>query len=103
MLYPKKTLHFHNNNIFYTEFHSAWRDSIVFSDEAESFIVGSRVFGITYRNSEVLLVDETACRQISLLRLSMSDRAQGDRQSFVFLSHKHIQLQGSTGLWSKKK
>ena len=102
MLYSRKTLHLQNKNIFHTEFHSVGRERVVFSDEAESCIVGSRVSGITSPTSEALFVDLTACRQVSLLRLSMSDRAQDDRQSVVFLSHIHIQLPGSTGLWSRK-
>ena len=34
-------------------------------------------------------MNQAVCRQISLVRLFMSDRAQDDRQSFVFLSHIH--------------
>jgi len=75
----KETLHLHNTGIFHTEFHSAERERVVFSDEAESCTVGSRASDFTSPTREVLLVDQTACRQISLLRLFMSDRAQDDR------------------------
>ena len=66
-----KTLHLHNTKIFYTGFCGVGRQRFVFSDEAERCIVGSRASGITSLTSEVLLVDQTACRQISLLRLSV--------------------------------
>ena len=45
----------HNTKIFYTEFCGAGRERVVFSDEAESCIVGSRVSGKTSPTSEVLL------------------------------------------------
>jgi hypothetical protein len=69
------------------------REMLVFSDEADSCIVGTIDSGITSPTSEVLLVDQTMCRQISFFRLSISERAQDDRQLCVFLSHIHIQLQ----------
>jgi hypothetical protein len=69
------------------------RERVVLSDEAESCIVGTIDFGITFPSSDVLLVDQTMCRQISFFRLSLSERAQDDRQSCVFFSHILIQLQ----------
>ena len=57
------------------------RKRVVFSDEAETCIVGTLDSGITSPTSEVLLVDQTMCRQISFFRLSMSEGAQDDRQS----------------------
>jgi len=48
-------------------------------------------------------VNQTVCRQVSLLRLFMSDRAHDDSQLCVFLSLIHLQLLRWTGLWSRKK
>jgi len=55
MLYRWKTSHLHNTEIFHTEFRSAGRERAVFSDEAESCVVGSRASGITSSTNEVLL------------------------------------------------
>jgi hypothetical protein len=55
IFYRRVTLHLHNNNVFYTEVFSMERERVVFSDEAESCIVGSLSFGITSPTSDVLL------------------------------------------------
>ena len=55
ILYRRKFSHLHNTDIFYTEFCSVESERVVFSDEAESCIVGSVSFGTTSATSEVVL------------------------------------------------
>jgi hypothetical protein len=57
MFYTGKTLHLQNTEIFFIEFCNVGRerDVLVFSDEAESCVVGGIAYGITSPTSEVLL------------------------------------------------
>ena len=55
LMYSRKMLHLHNSEIFRTEFRSLERERVVFSDEAESCIVGSRISGTNSPIDKVLL------------------------------------------------
>jgi len=85
IFYIRKSLHLHSTERFYTELYSAESERVVFSDEAESCIVGSISFGTTSATIDNCAVNQTVFRWISLLRFFMSERAHNDTQSFVFV------------------
>jgi hypothetical protein len=101
----KENLYLHNTKIFYTGVYSGESEKVVFFDKVESCIEGTVASGITppptatfcYEADSVYVI----CRQVALLKLSMSERAHDGWQSFVFLSL--IQLRISTILCSRKK
>jgi len=55
ILCRRKISHLHNTGIFYSAFYSGEKEKVVFSDKAESCIVGIIASGITSPTSEVLL------------------------------------------------
>jgi hypothetical protein len=102
----EENLYLHNTKIFYTGVYSGESEKFVFFEKVESCIEGTVASGITatpqarfsYEADSVYVTG----RLVSLLRLSMSERAHDGRQSFVFLSLTHIQLHKSS-LCSRKK